>query len=138
MLPIWEGTTNVLAVDVVRALSREPGLGQAFITKLDEATMQASTMLIGGAVDGLRAARFALTEALPAAADAPQDASVVAGARQMALTMGYALSLALLVEHAAATDDEATKVAAELWGRARLTADETAVDAHRMFEVLCP
>jgi hypothetical protein len=52
--------------------------------------------------------------------------------------MGQALALALLVEHAAATDDEATKVAAELWGRARLTADETAVDAHRMFEVLCP
>jgi hypothetical protein len=51
--------------------------------------------------------------------------------------MGYALALALLVEHAAATDDEATKVACELWGRARLTADETAVDAHRMFEVLC-
>ena len=62
----------------------------------------------------------------------------MAGARQIALTMGYALALALLVEHAAATDDEATKVAAELWGRARLTADETAVDAHRMFEVLCP
>ena len=61
----------------------------------------------------------------------------MAGARHMALTMGYALALALLVEHAAATDDEATKVAAELWGRARLTADETAVDAHRTFEVLC-
>ena len=51
--------------------------------------------------------------------------------------MGYALALALLVEHAAATDDEATKVAAELWGRARLTADETAEDAYRTFDVLC-
>ena len=59
-------------------------------------------------------------------------------ARQLALTMGYALALALLVEHAAATGDEATKVACELWGRARLTADETAVDAHRTFELLCP
>jgi hypothetical protein len=55
----------------------------------------------------------------------------------MALSMGHALALALLVEHAAATDDEATKVAAELWGRARLTADETAVDAHRTFDILC-
>jgi hypothetical protein len=52
--------------------------------------------------------------------------------------MGYALALALLVEHAAATNDEATKVAAELWGRSRLTADDTTADAHRMFEVLCP
>ena len=33
--------------------------------------------------------------------------------------------------------DEATKVACELWGRARLTADETAVDAHRTFDILC-
>jgi acyl-CoA dehydrogenase len=138
VLPIWEGTTNVLAVDVVRAVSREPRLGQAFLARLDDATMQASTMLIGGAVDGLRAARFALNDALPAAAADPQDEAVAAGARQMALTMGYGLALALLVEHAAATDDEATKVAAELWGRARLTADETAVDAHRMFDVLCP
>ena len=27
VLPIWEGTTNVLAVDVLRALRRDPGLG---------------------------------------------------------------------------------------------------------------
>jgi acyl-CoA dehydrogenase len=138
VLPIWEGTTNVLSVDVLRALHKDPGAGKAFIARLDEATAQASSMLIGGAVDGLRAARFFLTDALPAASADPRDEAVVAGARQVALTMGYALALALLVEHAAATDDEATKVACELWGRSRLTADETAVDAHRMFDVLCP
>jgi hypothetical protein len=76
-------------------------------------------MLIGGAVDGLRAARFALNDYLPAAAANPADPNVLAGARHMSLLMGQALALALLVEHAAATDDEATKVAAELWGRAR-------------------
>jgi acyl-CoA dehydrogenase len=138
VLPIWEGTTNVLALDVIRALSHDHSLGQAFLARLDEATAQASAMLIGGAVDGLRAARFFLMDAMPAAAAGPRDETVVAGARHLALTMGYALALALLVEHAAATDDEATKVAAELWGRARLTADETATDAHRTFEILCP
>ena len=61
----------------------------------------------------------------------------MASARHTSLTMGYALALALLVEHAAATGDEATKVACELWGRARLTADETAVDAHHSFPILC-
>lgn len=137
VLPIWEGTTNVLALDVVRALYRQPGLGDAFIGKLDAATEQASAQLIGGAVDGLRAARFFLADALPAAARDPGGERVLAGARHLAITMGYALALALLVEHAAATDDEATRVAAELWGRARLTADETAVDAHSTFEVLC-
>jgi alkylation response protein AidB-like acyl-CoA dehydrogenase len=138
VLPIWEGTTNVLAVDVVRALSRDAGLGGMFMAQLDEATQQASEMLIGGAVDGLRAARFALMPQFAALASESTSDDVLAGARQMALTMGYALALALLVEHAAATNDEATKVAAELWGRARLTADETAVDAHRTFEILCP
>jgi alkylation response protein AidB-like acyl-CoA dehydrogenase len=137
VLPIWEGTTNVLAVDVVRALSHEPALGDAFLAKLDDATGQASAMLIGGAVDGLRAARFALTDALRSAAADPRSPSVQAGARSMALTMGYALALALLVEHAAGIDDEATKVAAELWGRARLAVDETALDAYSSFEVLC-
>jgi hypothetical protein len=137
VLPIWEGTTNVLAVDVVRALAHDPSLAEAFLAQLDEATVQASGMLIGGAVDGLRAARFFLMDALPAAAAQPRDGKVLAGARHTALTMGYALALAQLVEHAAATGDEATKVAAELWGRARLTADETALDAHTSFEVLC-
>jgi hypothetical protein len=137
VLPIWEGTTNVLAIDVVRALAHDPALGEEFLARLDEATGQASTMLIGGAVDGLRAARFALTAALPAAAADPRADGVVAGARSMALTMGHALALALLVEHAAATGDEATKVAAELWGRARLTADEIAADAHASYDILC-
>jgi hypothetical protein len=138
VLPIWEGTTNVLSLDVIRALSRDASLGQAFLDKIDAATQTASSMLIGGAVDGLRAARFALMNALPAVAAEPAGEGVVAGARQLALTMGYALALALLVEHAAGTDDEATKVAAELWGRSRLTADETAEDAHRTFDILCP
>ena len=68
---------------------------------------------------------------------APTDERVLAGARQMALTMGYGLALALLVEHAAATDDHATKVAAELWGRARLAADDIAHDAHTVYDILC-
>ncbi|HEY7224596.1 MAG TPA: acyl-CoA dehydrogenase family protein [Micromonosporaceae bacterium] len=138
VLPIWEGTTNVLSVDVIRALAHDPGLAKAFLARLDEATDQASSMLIGGAVDGLRTARFALGGALETAAAKPRDERVLAGARQMALTIGYGLALALLVEHAAATDDQATKVAAELWGRARLTADDIAHDAHTTFEILCP
>jgi alkylation response protein AidB-like acyl-CoA dehydrogenase len=137
VLPIWEGTTNVLSVDVVRALAHDPELGEAFIARLDEATATASGLLIGGAVDGLRAARFYLMDALPAATAQPRGEAVLAGARQLALTMGNALALALLVEHAAGSGDEPTKVAAELWGRARLTADETAVDAHTSFELLC-
>jgi acyl-CoA dehydrogenase len=137
VLPIWEGTTNVLSVDVVRTLARHQDVAAAFVERLAAATDQASGLLIGGAVDGLRAAQFALRDALPAVHSDPASEGVVAGARHLALTMGYALACALLVEHAAATGDEATRAAAELWGRARLTADEVAVDAHRCYDLLC-
>src|SRR5262249_16252022 len=92
VLPIWEGTTNVLAVDVVRALAHEPKLADDFLAQLDDATALASGLLIGGAVDGLRAARFFLMGAMPSAAAQPRDPKVLAGARHMALTMGYALA----------------------------------------------
>jgi alkylation response protein AidB-like acyl-CoA dehydrogenase len=134
VLPIWEGTTNVLAVDVLRTLARDHELAQRFLRRLDDATDTASGLLVGGAVDGLRAARYALTPAL----SRPADDGPVPGARQTALTMGWALATALLVEHAAATGDEATRAAAELWGRARLAADDIADDAHVAFDVLCP
>jgi alkylation response protein AidB-like acyl-CoA dehydrogenase len=136
VLPIWEGTTNVLSVDVIRALAQDPALGEAFVRRLDEATDAGSALLIGGAVDGLRAVRYRLMSALPAIAAGPHDDGVLAAGRELALAMGYALALALLVEHAAGSGDEATKVAAELFGRARLTADDTAVDAHESYDIL--
>jgi len=138
VLPIWEGTTNVLSVDVLRAASRDPSLAPAFLARLDEATAQANALWLAGAVDGLRVARYKLTDALAAAAADPADEAVVAGGRELALTMGYALATALLVEHASATGDEATKLAADLFGRARLAADDIAADAHRAFDLLCP
>jgi acyl-CoA dehydrogenase len=137
VLPIWEGTTNVLAVDVIRALSKAPDLGAIVLARLDEATAQASTLRLAGAVDGLMAARYKLTDGLPAATADPHGEAMHAGARELALTIGHALAGALLVEHAAATGDEPTKVAADLWGRSRLAADDIAVDAHRAFDMLC-
>jgi len=138
VLPIWEGTTNVLSVDVVRALAHDPDLAKVFLSRLDEATVLASSLMIGGAVDGLRTARVALAASLPEASASPRSDRVLAGARQMALTMGHGLALALLVEHAAATSDPATIAAADLWGRSRLTGEEITHDAHTQFDLLCP
>jgi acyl-CoA dehydrogenase len=107
------------------------------LARLDEATAQASTLLLAGAVDGLMAARYKLTDQLSGAIADPQNEVVLAGARELALTIGHALVAALLVEHAEATGDEPSKVAAELWGRSRLAADDVAIDAHRSFDILC-
>ncbi|GFJ84366.1 hypothetical protein [Phytohabitans houttuyneae] len=65
----------------------------------------------------------------------PTAVAVVAGARGLALRMGYALTAALLVEHAV-TGDEQAEIAARLWARRRLRHEEIAVDAHHHLDLL--
>jgi alkylation response protein AidB-like acyl-CoA dehydrogenase len=99
VLPIWEGTTNVLSLDVVRVLSK----GGAFAALEREVDRLAATAAGGECAGAAEAARRAVGHAHAwlegALADGP--ASVEAGARHFALTLGRALELALLVEHAA-------------------------------------
>ncbi|MGH7805741.1 MAG: acyl-CoA dehydrogenase family protein, partial [Candidatus Binatia bacterium] len=97
VLPIWEGTTNVLSLESIRALSRE-------------GTLLALRDRLGGLVGGARDA--ALVEAGKTALRAFEHAeswlastvasgpAVEAGARRLALTLGRSLELALLVRHA--------------------------------------
>jgi len=89
---IWEGTTNVLALDVLRALG-ENGL---------ETLQRAAAALLaeaGGAHDGLRAP---LDEAGAwLAAQAHDRAALEAGARGFALTLARTFAAALLARHAA-------------------------------------
>ncbi len=97
VLPIWEGTTDVLAVETLRALGK-PGAGEAVAAE--------AARLLGGLGDaGLKepaeAARRALSHAaawLRAGAARPQARE--AGARRLALTLGRALEAALLCHHA--------------------------------------
>jgi alkylation response protein AidB-like acyl-CoA dehydrogenase len=88
VLPIWEGTTNVLALDTLRALKP----------------------------DSLRAFKTAVTKlagSLPAALDhainwytRTSDQSVLeAGARRFALTLGRTMELALLINHARSCEE---------------------------------
>jgi alkylation response protein AidB-like acyl-CoA dehydrogenase len=98
VLPIWEGTTNVLSLDVVRVFSR----GDAFSTL--EREVERLTEPAGGG--GLAAVGEAALRATAHArawlqgAAARGRTSTEAGARRFALTLGRALELALLVEHA--------------------------------------
>jgi acyl-CoA dehydrogenase len=96
VLTIWEGTTNVLALDTLRAL--------------DHGGLEAVREEVGGAVDGLPEGRLlACGLAAQAAVEraerwldhfaAEQDV-LQAGARRLALTLGRALEVALLVKHA--------------------------------------
>jgi alkylation response protein AidB-like acyl-CoA dehydrogenase len=113
VLPIWEGTTNVLALDTLRALAdtdQRPttnGQSKASIPRGLAALHERADV----AVRSVRDARLAEAGriALAALEDATgwlratynhSQAALERGARRLALTLGRALELALLVEHA--------------------------------------
>ncbi|RKN41439.1 acyl-CoA dehydrogenase family protein [Micromonospora endolithica] len=133
VLPIWEGTTNVLAVDVLRAVSREDAAGP-LLRRLDAAADLARPMSPALA-DTLAAVAGELREELAAVAADPGAVAVVAGARGLALRMAYALTAALLVEHAAWGDEQA-ELAARLWARRWLRHEDIAADAHHHLDLL--
>ena len=98
VFPIWEGTTNVLSLDVLRAVAASAAL-PAFGKCVHD--------LVAGAKDprlssASHEAQHAFTDAQRwlEAATVRGTESVEAGARRFALTLGRTLALALLVRHA--------------------------------------
>ncbi|SBT45406.1 acyl-CoA dehydrogenase family protein [Micromonospora narathiwatensis] len=134
VLPIWEGTTNVLALDVLRAVTREDA-GAPLLRRL-AAAVDLARPLSPALADTLASVTGELRDRLGEVAADPAAVEVVAGARGLALRTAYALITALLVEHAAWGDEQA-EVAARLWARRRLRHEEIAADAHRHLELLC-
>jgi acyl-CoA dehydrogenase len=118
VLPIWEGTTNVLSLDVLRVLGKNGTLApiEHEVERLLAAALQADC---GRAAEAARRAvahahvwwRGALTRGQPA---------LEAGARRFALTLGRAVELALLIDHAAwtaARGDRSAAAAARVLAR---------------------
>ncbi|MEU9790334.1 acyl-CoA dehydrogenase family protein [Streptomyces sparsogenes] len=87
LLSIWEGSGNVAALDVLRALGRESGALEAFLAEVEAAA---------GADARLDAAVARLRELLPQLAD-PQRAQLLA--RRLAEQMTLVLQGSLLVRH---------------------------------------
>lgn len=102
VLPIWEGTTNVLALDTLRALA-EPGACQALMGLAERLT--AGVADPGLAAAGQRA-RATIGHALRWYAAGGDMARIERGARRMALSIGRGLELALLVAQAAWEQDD--------------------------------
>lgn len=96
-LPIWEGTTNVLSLDTLRALKKAgtlEALGEDVRRRLSTARDPSLRACVETAEKASAHAQSWLVENL-------SDLSrVEAGARRFALTLGRTLELALLVEHA--------------------------------------
>ncbi len=97
VLPIWEGTTNVLSLDLLRALSRNASVS-VVAAEVSRAVANADPSLKAAA--SLASGAVASAEAWLARARERGPSALEAGARRFALTLGRALELALLVEHA--------------------------------------
>jgi alkylation response protein AidB-like acyl-CoA dehydrogenase len=95
VLPIWEGTTNVLSLDALRVIAK----GDALSALIDEISSLVSTAHDSALA---RAGRRAVDTVAHARAFAEgRDPSMLEqGARRWALTLGRAHELALLVRHA--------------------------------------
>jgi alkylation response protein AidB-like acyl-CoA dehydrogenase len=98
VLPIWEGTTNVLSLDALRALQSGGGL-TVFKRELGfilQGVREPDLVKISARVEQTaEQAEAWLNEAAAAG-----DAQVESGARRFALTLGRVMDLALLARHA--------------------------------------
>jgi acyl-CoA dehydrogenase len=98
VFPIWEGTTNVLSLDALHALSKGEGFDPLLARAVQAVERAHETGLVEAGQAALRALHHAAAWAAAAAAEG--GPAVEAGARRFALTLGRGLALALLVEHA--------------------------------------
>jgi alkylation response protein AidB-like acyl-CoA dehydrogenase len=105
VLPIWEGTTNVLSLDCLRALGEG---NRAFQALKAEAYRLIETVREDRLFEAARLVRSAFEHAdswlLQAKAEG--QATFESGARRFALTLGRTMELALLIKHAQWSKDE--------------------------------
>jgi alkylation response protein AidB-like acyl-CoA dehydrogenase len=97
VLPIWEGTTNVLSLDVLRALAKEPAASGAYLAEIERALAGTRAAQLAGPA---KLARDAAAHAFGwvQATFKRKPELVEAGARGFAMTLARSLELALLVE----------------------------------------
>jgi alkylation response protein AidB-like acyl-CoA dehydrogenase len=95
VLPIWEGTTNVLALDALRGLAGE-GVPQALVAEVQGQLAATRDPALRPTVEAAAAALERVRERLSSGDGLAREAA----ARRIALTLGRTLELALLAAHA--------------------------------------
>ena len=99
VLPIWEGTTNVLSLDVLRALGPND---HAFQTLRSEVNCCLASTRNSALTDAARITKSTLehAESWLAHTREKDEQTLEAGARRFAMTLGRTMELALLLKHA--------------------------------------
>ncbi|MCJ8748279.1 hypothetical protein PDJAM_G00163540 [Pangasius djambal] len=99
VLSIWEGTTNVLSLDVLRSISKSSGrVLQAFFSDVEERLRGAGPALLP-AVQSLRSSLSGLAQFIQTAESRPAE-SLQLAARDLAYSIARIYMGALLVDHA--------------------------------------
>jgi len=113
VLPIWEGTTNVLSLDILRAIHR--------VDALDEWIKNLRQRLDDIKVRDLRGSAERVTNAVERIAQyakratAADDSFQQVGARSLSYAIARTEAATLLLEHACAMPDRSNLVAAQRW-----------------------
>ena len=97
VMAVWEGSGNVIALDVLRALARDEDASEAFLAELDVATGASPTFDAH-----VRALRDLIAEVTRADRDEAERQ-----ARRLAETMSTALQASLMLRYAPAADADA-------------------------------
>ncbi len=97
VMSIWEGTTNVLSLDALRAMAKEGAL-EALGREVDAQLSQVRDGALRPCVEAVQAAMEHAQMWL--VGNMGNASGVEAGARRLALTLGRACELALLTSHA--------------------------------------
>src|SRR3954468_4331634 len=113
VLSIWEGTTNVLSLDTLRALNRVDALGAwgaDIRRRLSSLAGQALTECVERATAAVQRIEAYAEKAARSGREFQE-----AGARALSFAIARTEAAALLVEHAAASGDDGAAIAAKRW-----------------------
>jgi alkylation response protein AidB-like acyl-CoA dehydrogenase len=100
VLPIWEGTTNVLALDALRAVGSDGAGLAALKMEVESCASEARRVQQLETASDTAVAAFARAHAWFESAAREGQSALEAGARRFALTLGRATALALMSAHA--------------------------------------
>jgi hypothetical protein len=110
VLSIWEGTTNVLSLDLLRVLKKEEAFS-VFTTEISE-KLENFNSDFTNEKDRLKTQLSILSSSVQELKEAPGD-TLQAHARELAFTMGRLMSATLMIEHAQISQREIDKLCAK-------------------------
>ena len=129
VLSIWEGTTNVLSLDTLRAMERNDAFAvwlgdvRQRLGSIESADLRSPTECVSAALK--------LLEAYAARAARAGKEFQQSGARAFSYSVARVEAATLLIEHANAANDEAASVAAKRWSARELTTFVEGDSEHR-------